>query len=115
MGWGSARSTAVVSSKQLYCPLVVVGPSGVGKGTLLAKVFEKYKGLFSLSVSYTTRKSRPGEINGTHYHFIEKDQFDEMAGKDEFVEWCNVHDNKYGTAFWEIERIKKPTDKYPHG
>ena len=115
MGCSHARNTSTIATKQLYSPLVVVGPSGVGKGTLLAKVFEKYKGLFSFSVSYTTRKARPGEVNGTHYHFVEMDEFDKMIKDDEFVEWWNVHTNKYGTAFKELDRIKKPTDEYPLG
>ena len=63
----------------LYKPLVVVGPSGVGKGTLINKLTERYKNKFGFSVSYTTRSSRPGEENGVHYNFITKEEFSNMV------------------------------------
>ncbi|CAI2380616.1 unnamed protein product [Moneuplotes crassus] len=90
-----------------YRPLVVVGPSGVGKGTLIQKVFDRYVDKFSFSVSYTTRAPRPGEENGVHYHFIEQEQFQKMEDEDGFIESCDVHTKKYGTAVCELDRIKK--------
>ena len=53
-------------------PVVVCGPSGVGKGTLINKLMEGFPETFGFSVSHTTRAPRPGEENGVHYHFAEK-------------------------------------------
>jgi hypothetical protein len=63
----SIHSNAVTA--ELTRPLVIYGPSGVGKGTLVGKLLEKYPTKFSLSVSHTTRAPRPGEIHGEHYYF----------------------------------------------
>ena len=59
----------------LYKPLVVVGPSGAGKGTLIPRLLEKYRDNFKFSVSYTTRKPRPGEVDGVHYFFVDVESF----------------------------------------
>lgn len=53
-------------------PMVICGPSGVGKGTLIAKLMQDYPNAIGFSVSHTTRKPRPGEIDGVHYHFTTK-------------------------------------------
>lgn len=52
-------------------PVVICGPSGVGKGTLISKLMAEFRGRLGFSVSHTTRKPRPGEENGVHYHFTE--------------------------------------------
>jgi guanylate kinase len=65
-----------------------VGPSGVGKGTLIAKLTEKYEGKFGFSVSYTTRTAREGEQHGVHYFFITKEEFTKMIDNDAFIEHC---------------------------
>ena len=75
-----------------------MGPSGVGKGTLINKLTEKYKNKFGFSVSYTTRSARPGEENGVHYNFITKQEFVAMVEKNAFIEHCEVHGNFYGTS-----------------
>lgn len=82
----------------LYKPLVVSGPSGVGKGTLLDKLTEKYNNKFGFSVSYCTRAARPGEEHGVHYFFITKEAFKAMIDQDAFIEHCEVHGNFYGTS-----------------
>ena len=79
-------------------PLVVSGPSGAGKGTLIKKLTEKHPGKFGFSVSYATRAPREGEIDGEHYNFVAKEKFEEMIKNDEFIEYCEVHSNYYGTA-----------------
>ena len=107
MGCGRSSNVNDTSPKSLYSPFVIVGPSGVGKGTLIKKIFEKYPGLFSLSVSYTTRKPREGEIHGQHYNFVEQEEFEQLVKEDGFIEWCNVHGKMYGTAIKELERIKR--------
>jgi len=83
---------------KLYKPLVVVGPSGAGKGTLIEGIKAKYTDKFGFSVSYTTRKPRAGEKHGEHYFFISRDEFEAMIQRQEFIEFCEVHSNYYGTA-----------------
>lgn len=76
--------------------IVVSGPSGVGKGTVCKKYLEDYDNTF-ISVSATTRAPRPGEIDGTHYHFLKKEQFESMIAEDGFIEWACFCENYYGT------------------
>lgn len=57
-----------------------------------------------LSVSATTRKPREGEVDGKHYHFISNDQFDDLVRQDGFLEWAQVHSNKYGTPRAQVEQ-----------
>lgn len=75
---------------------VISGPSGAGKGTLLSKVIERIPDAW-VSVSATTRNPRPGEKEGVHYYFLDKDHFLELVNHDGFLEWAKVHDNYYGT------------------
>lgn len=88
-----ANATATPSLGQL---IVLTGPSGVGKGTLLKILLERYPQLH-YSVSVTTRSPRPGEINGQNYHFITRDQFEELITQGEFLEWAEFAGNYYGT------------------
>ena len=76
--------------------LVISGPSGVGKGTVLHDLMNTQKNLV-YSVSVTTRKSRPGEIEGVIYFFKSHDEFEKMIEEDKFLEYAKVHDNYYGT------------------
>merc|ERR1711934_30736 len=87
-------------------PLVVTGPSGVGKGTLIGLLLKEYPDQIGFSVSHTTRKPRPGEIDGVHYHFVTKDDMKEMIAKDMFVEHAHVHSNIYGTSKRAVEDVK---------
>ena len=89
-----------------YLPLVVVGPSGVGKGTLIEKLLDQYKGQFVFSVSYTTRPPRDGEIDGVHYYFIDKPTFEKMISDNDFIEYVYVHSNLYGTAKSQVQSIR---------
>jgi len=76
---------------------VLAGPTAVGKGTVSADIRRRYPEVW-LSVSATTRPPRPGEIDGTHYHFIGSDRFDELVEAGELLEWAWVHGrNRYGT------------------
>ncbi len=81
--------------------LVITGPSGVGKTTLLSYLPPEK---FYFSVSYTTRPPRKGEINGKDYYFISKEKFLEMVEKDEFLEWVEVFGTYYGTTKSEIKK-----------
>ncbi|MGB8106771.1 MAG: guanylate kinase, partial [Pseudolabrys sp.] len=71
-------------------------PSGAGKTTLSRRLLDGDKGV-SLSVSVTTRKSRPGEKEGRDYRFIDRKHFDAMVDNNELLEWAEVFDNYYGT------------------
>jgi len=74
---------------------VVSGPSGAGKGTICKKLIEKID--IDLSVSMTTRKPRPGEIDGKNYYFVTEEEFKETIKKDGFLEYAMVYGNYYGT------------------
>ena len=76
--------------------VVVSGPSGVGKSTVVRKLLKIAKDV-KLSISATTRPSRPGETHGEHYYFLSRSEFDKMVKDNEFLEWAKVHDNYYGT------------------
>ncbi len=76
---------------------VLSGPSGVGKGTVVAEVRRRHPEVW-VSVSVTTRRPRPGEIDGVHYHFVDDAEFDRMIEAGEFLEWATVHNAyRYGT------------------
>ena len=81
--------------------LVISGPSGTGKGTLIKRLMEEDPSLV-FSVSATTRAPRPGEIDGVHYHFVTNEQYDELVAQDAFVEYATVHANRYGTLRSEV-------------
>ncbi len=88
--------------------LIVSGPAGVGKGTVNAALMAKHPEI-KMSVSATTRAPRPGEIDGVHYFFKTKEEFDRMIGENAFLEYVHVFGmNYYGTpkAFVEAEREK---------
>ena len=74
---------------------IVAGPSGVGKGTVLKKLFEKYDMYYS--VSATTRDPRPGEVDGVHYHFLSAEEFRAMIAEDALLEHAEYAGNYYGT------------------
>lgn len=77
--------------------VVLAGPTAVGKGTVAAVIREKYPDVW-ISVSATTRKPRPGEVDGVHYHFVSDERFDEMVERGELLEWAVVHGAaRYGT------------------
>ena len=82
---------------------VITGPSGVGKGTLIAELLERIPEL-ELSVSATTREPREGEEDGRDYHFLSPEEFDRRAEAGEFLEFATYSGNRYGTLRSEIER-----------
>jgi len=85
---------------------VITGPSGVGKGTLIARLREQVPEL-ELSVSATTRAARPGERDGVDYHFLTPDQFEAHVGAGDFLEHATYSGNRYGTLRSEVdERLR---------
>jgi guanylate kinase len=76
--------------------LAVVSPSGAGKTTLSRRLVAEDSQI-SLSVSWTTRQPRLGELDGVHYHFVDKDMFRAHRAEDGFLEWAEVHDHYYGS------------------
>ena len=82
---------------------VISGPSGAGKGTLVARLVEEVPDAW-VSVSATTRAPRPGEVDGVHYRFMTTDEFSDLVERDGFLEWAEVHGNYYGTP---IEPIRQ--------
>lgn len=84
--------------------LVVSGPSGVGKGTVIARLLQRQPEL-AKSVSCTTREPRPGEQDGVEYHFVTVDRFRQMVAEGEFLEYARVHqDLWYGTPIAPVKR-----------
>jgi guanylate kinase len=76
--------------------MVLSGPSGVGKGTVVAEVRRRHPEVW-VSVSVTTRKQRPGEIDGVHYHFVDDAEFDRLVAGEGLLEWAEYAGNRYGT------------------
>ncbi len=86
--------------------IVLSGPSGCGKGTVLANFFENYGfDNVRLSVSATTRSPRPGETDGVNYYFLTRDEFEDRISNDGFLEWACFCDNYYGTPKREVNMM----------
>ena len=82
--------------------IVLTGPSGVGKGTLVRSLLQSHPELY-LSVSVTTRSPRPGEINGKNYYFVNREQFEQMIAQEQLLEWAQFAGNCYGTPRQQVE------------
>lgn len=82
-----------MSSKGLL--FIVSAPAGTGKTTLVTKLTEEFPGAVT-SISFTTRKPRPGEVEGVHYHFVTKEQFEKRMA--EFLEYVTLYGDYYGTS-----------------
>ena len=80
---------------------VLSSPSGAGKSTIARKLLKAEPEL-TMSVSYTTRPPRPGEVNGKDYHFVDLETFREMAANNEFLEWAHVFGQRYGTPKTDV-------------
>jgi guanylate kinase len=83
---------------------VLSGPSGVGKGTVVAKVRELFPHVW-VSISCTTRAPRPGESDGVQYHFMSDAEFTDLVGAGQFLEWAEFAGNRYGTP-------RRPVDQH---
>lgn len=98
---------------------IVSGPSGVGKSTVLSAVMEHIPNL-TFSVSATTRKKRPGEVEGVNYYYVSKEAFEKMIADNALVEYNYYNDNYYGTPVRPIDEnleagVNVVLDVEPHG
>jgi len=83
--------------------IVLTGPSGVGKGSLVKQLLARHQEIW-LSVSATTRFPREGEIDGEHYLFLKRNRFDELIRENGFLEWAEFAGNCYGTPSKEVQQ-----------
>ena len=84
--------------------IVVSGFSGAGKGTVMKRLMEKYKDAYALSVSMTTRGPRTGEVDGEHYFFVSREQFEKTISEDGLIEHAQYCGNYYGTPKAYVEK-----------
>lgn len=89
----------------IRAPIVICGPSGVGKGTLISKLMAQYPDRFGFSVSHTTRPPRPGEAHGVHYYFTDTAAMAAQVEAGLFLEHAAVHGNMYGTSLAAVARV----------
>lgn len=88
-------------------PLILFGPSGSGKTTLLKKMLEDFPEKFGFSVSHTTRKPRPGEMNGVHYNFTDWETMKKDIDEGKFIEHAVFGGNHYGTSKAAVDAVQK--------
>ncbi|KAK7031335.1 guanylate kinase-like domain-containing protein [Favolaschia claudopus] len=88
-------------------PLVLSGPSGVGKSTLLQRLFAEFPDKFGFSVSHTTRAPRPGEVHGKQYFFVQTQEFKDLIAAGAFIEHAEFSGNFYGTSFETVRLVQE--------
>ena len=92
-----------IQSDNCNCSLIVLtGPSGVGKGSLVKELISRHQTIW-LSVSATTRNPREGEVDGKHYFFLERSHFEDLIQSGGFLEWAEFAGNLYGTPSKEVQ------------
>eukprot|EP00892_Ulva_mutabilis_P002089 jgi/Ulvmu1/11881/UM081_0039.1 len=96
---------AEVAGEGLLRPVVVIGPSGVGKGTLIGRLMEQHRDRFGFTVSHTTRAPREGEEDGVHYHFVTREAMERDIAAGRFLEHAEVHGNLYGTSTAAVHAV----------
>lgn len=84
----------------------ISGPSGVGKGSVINELLKQHPN-YVVSISFTTRQKRATEVEGQDYFFISDSEFDKKIAEGEFIEWAQVHGNRYGTTLSQLEKLKK--------
>ncbi|KAI8906863.1 P-loop containing nucleoside triphosphate hydrolase protein [Gorgonomyces haynaldii] len=102
--YASIKAEDLLRAKRLR-PIVLFGPNGSGKRTLTRRLLQQYPHLYGLSVSHTTRKPRPGEENGVHYHFVSKPEMQRMVEEGKFLEVVTLFGNMYGTAMESVDKV----------
>ena len=86
--------------------IIIVAPSGAGKSSFVDRITSEFK-ILRDTVTFTTRPMRAGESEGSPYHFVNVEKFKELISQNYFVEWAQVHQNMYGTPFYQIEEAFK--------
>ena len=99
------QKTNHINSKNKNKPLMIIGPSGVGKDTFMQKIINKYPNIFIKCVSSTTRLPRENEKEGINYYFINKEKFEEMDKNGEIIGKFEKYGNLYGTSKYQLEKI----------
>lgn len=94
----------MIKSKKKGSIIVISGTTCAGKGTVIHKLLETEKNM-RLSVSYTSRAKRPGDVEGSTYYFVTKEEFERKIASGDFLEYAKVHDNYYGTPKLEIGEL----------
>lgn len=97
--------TSSSSSPITTRPLVICGPSGTGKSTLLKKLFAAHPDRFGFSVSNTTRSPRAGEVDGVAYNFVTNETFERLIAENAFIEHAQFSGNRYGTTVDAVRRV----------
>ena len=101
-----------MTAEKLGSAIIISGPSGVGKSTVCNRVREMFPEL-QFSISCTTRKPRPGEVDGVHYYYLSKEEFEKRIANGDFIEYARVFDNIYGTLASEvIDRVTAGEDVF---
>ncbi|KAL8693689.1 MAG: hypothetical protein Q9218_001546 [Villophora microphyllina] len=93
------------TATQLHRPVVISGPSGTGKSTILRRLFAAHPDTFGFSVSHTTRPPRAGEQNGREYNFTTRDSFLQLVKDNGFIEHAQFGGNHYGTSVKAVENV----------
>jgi len=107
------ETASSLSDTVVLDPLIVCGPSGVGKGTIIQRYMEQKEGsrLFGFTVSHTTRAPRQGEVHGQHYHFCSPLEMQQLLAEKAFLESAHVHGNYYGTSWMAMETVQQKGKK----
>lgn len=104
VGMSSSNGNPLLNAHKIAL-IVISGPSGCGKSTLLKRLFQEYPQKFGFSVSHTTRGPRPGEANGQHYHFTQREEMLEAISKGDFIEFNEFAGNLYGTSKAAVKNV----------
>ncbi|TDH65609.1 hypothetical protein CCR75_000696 [Bremia lactucae] len=107
VAYAAEHFSAFKSPPTALQPIVIAGPSGVGKGTLINLLLEKYPNTFGFSVSNTTRDARKGEVDGEAYHFTARDKMLKEIESGLFLEHAEVHGNLYGTSKRAVQDVQR--------
>ena len=94
----------ILKTKEYGNLIVISGPSGAGKDTIVEKVLKENKNVF-LSVSATSRNIRPGEVDGVNYYFYSKEEFEQKIEENEFLEYATYNNNYYGTPKSKVKKM----------
>ena len=89
--------------------VILSSPSGAGKTTITKKIQQKYQ-TFKISVSHTTRKPRPNEVDGVDYYFVSQEKFKKLIKEEKFYEYAKIFENYYGTSKKEVDKLRISND-----